>query len=249
MGTSPDYLYKYRTYNAHSLACLANQTIWLTKPKSFNDPFDCAITLDRALYKESITHAITVAMDRAKRGHHNRKDLLKEWPGDKDAFENFRENIKELIQNMGVCAFSATCDEILLWSHYADHHKGFCIEYDCREGTKLRELAHKVRYHDEVPKLSAGDFAGPKKSDALDALWLTKSTAWSYEKEWRVMMNVGDKEYQDPSNITSVIFGAKMPESNRLPIMNILQRNYKITFKETVLAEGQFKLEIRNYER
>lgn len=35
------------------------------KPKSFNDPFDCAITVDRALYKESIIHAITVAMDRA----------------------------------------------------------------------------------------------------------------------------------------------------------------------------------------
>jgi len=25
MSTSPDYLYKYRTYNAYSLACLANQ--------------------------------------------------------------------------------------------------------------------------------------------------------------------------------------------------------------------------------
>jgi len=41
---TPNFLYKYQSLSAHSLAALTNNTIWLAKPTSFNDPFDCAIT-------------------------------------------------------------------------------------------------------------------------------------------------------------------------------------------------------------
>lgn len=61
MSTSLGYLYKYRTYNSYSLACLANQTIWLAKPKSFNDPFDCAITLHQS-------HGIKVRLESGEVG-------------------------------------------------------------------------------------------------------------------------------------------------------------------------------------
>jgi hypothetical protein len=32
--------------------------------------------------------------------------------------------------SLKVCSFSATGKSIIMWSHYADQHRGFCIEYD-----------------------------------------------------------------------------------------------------------------------
>ena len=63
---APEFLYIYQPLTAYSLASLVNNTIWLAKPSTFNDPFDCAITLDRQKYKQSVMHAVRVAMERAK---------------------------------------------------------------------------------------------------------------------------------------------------------------------------------------
>lgn len=243
----PDYLYKYRYYNAYSLACLANSSIWLSEPKTFNDPFDCANTLDRDTYKQSVVDAISVAMNRVQEGKVMREELLKEWPGDKDAFEILRSSVKDLFQNIGICSFSALRDHLLMWSHYADHHKGFCIEYDCREGTRLNELALPVKYAETIPKISATDLVGERQSQAVDLLWLTKSTVWAYEQEWRIMMQNGNKYYQTPSKITSIIFGARMPVDDRVTIINILRGEEGIAFKEAVLADSEFKLEIKDW--
>jgi len=32
--------------------------------------------------------------------------------------------------SLKVCSFSGTQYSIIMWSHYADQHRGFCIEYD-----------------------------------------------------------------------------------------------------------------------
>ena len=189
-------------------------------------------------------HAISVAMERAKPSGLRPEHLQDIWPGDKDAFESFRNSLLELIQNMGICAFSALPGHMLMWSHYANHHRGFCVEYDCQKGTKLRELAHEVKYEDSMPSLSAADFAQSNKEKALDALWLTKAKCWSYEQEWRVMMPEGDKAYEAPSSVVSVIFGARMPESERIMVAQALRHQPEIEFKEALLVEGEFLIEI-----
>ena len=38
-----------------------------------------------------------------------------------------------LIKSIHVACFSETKESILMWSHYADNHKGFCVEYDFKE--------------------------------------------------------------------------------------------------------------------
>lgn len=131
-----------------------------------------------------------------------------------------------------------------MWSHYANHHRGFCVEYDSREGTKLRTLARLVRYQDEVPSLAASDFTPEKRGDALDTMWLTKATCRAYEQEWRVMMNEGNKPFQAPSEVVSVVFGARMPEPKRILIAHALRHRPAIAFKEARLVEGKFLLEI-----
>ena len=241
----PTSLYKYQTLTAYSLASLINSTVWLAKPSSFNDPFDCALTLDWLRYKESVKHAITIAMERAKPEGLKREHLMDIWPGDKEAFEDFRNNLKTLFQDIGVLCLSEIADSMLMWSHYANHHRGFCIEYDFSAESQLRKLANKVRYADEIPSVSASDFAGPYKEEALHSLWLTKASCWSYEREWRVMMNNGDRPYQAPSKVQSVIFGARMPEAERTMVSYALRHNKNVQFKEAILSEGAFAVELR----
>jgi hypothetical protein len=40
------------------------------------------------------------------------------------------DNIAEWRKFAKICSFSEAPDTLLMWSHYADHHRGFCIEYD-----------------------------------------------------------------------------------------------------------------------
>lgn len=243
MGT-PDFLYKYQALTAYSLASLANNTIWLAKPSTFNDPFDCAITLDRQKHKQSIMHAISVTIEQATQDGLQPESPADIRPADNRAFENFRASLFELLQNMGICSFSATPNHLLMWSHYANHHRGFCVQYDCRDGTQLRQLAYEVKYEDSLPSLTAADFAPPNNASATDALWLTKAKCWSYEEEWRVMTNEGNKSHQAPSKIVSVIFGARMPEQDRIMVARTLRHQPEIQFKEARLAEGQFEIEL-----
>lgn len=242
--TAPGRLFKYQSLTAYSLAAVTNNTVWLSKPKSFNDPFDCAITLDRLKYKESIQTAVSTAIERAKPAGLKLERLMDIWPGDQDAFESYRDGVRLILQNMGVCCMSATPSDMLMWSHYSNHHRGFCVEYDCSEGTLLRTLAREVRYESKVPSLSAADMTGSNKSEALDSLWLTKAKCWSYEKEWRFMMTEGDKSFQAPSAVLSVIFGARMPEADRILIARALRHEVNVGFKEAVLREGEFIVQI-----
>jgi hypothetical protein len=240
----PDFLYKYQSLTAYSLASLTNNTIWLAKPNTFNDPLDCALTLDRKKYKESVLQAISVGMELGMLKKRTYEDIKEGWPGDKELFETTRNKLLEIFQGIGVCCFSAISNHMLMWSHYSNHHRGFCIEYDCRVGTKLRALAHNVLYQDDVPSITIGDFSPPNSAAAMDVFWLTKAKCWSYEEEWRVMMKEGNKSFDAPSSVTSVIFGARMPESDRIMVAKALRHHADVKFKEAVMKEGQFLIEI-----
>lgn len=240
----PSSLYKYQTLSAYSLASLLNNTVWLAKPSTFNDPFDCAITADRSKLKESLAHAIERITQVADPADLVGKNLFGERPGDAEAYEEYRANLKTLLQEIGIFCLSELPDSMLMWSHYANHHRGFCIEYDCREGSKLRAIANAVLYSDAMPSVSLADLAGEHRTEALDSLWRTKASCWSYEREWRVMMPQGGRSYQAPSPTKAVIFGTRMPESDRTMIAHALRHSEGVQFKEAVIREGKFSIEI-----
>lgn len=86
----------------------------------------------------------------------------------------------------------------LMWSHYANGHKGFCIEYDfsvpCKERSEL--LVLPVVYSRERPKfpwsvaLAADKNSDAVKNDGARAMirsLVTKDDAWQYEDEWRII--------------------------------------------------------------
>ncbi len=47
-----------------------------------------------------------------------------------DFVEQMKKLVYDIKDSLLVSCFSETCDSILMWSHYADSHKGVCIEFE-----------------------------------------------------------------------------------------------------------------------
>lgn len=235
-------LYKYRAFNKNSIQLLINEAVWFSKPSSFNDPFDCGVNIDLQKLDESVQDAVKEVYK--QNGICTEQIPVKELKTkdeDRKAFLRFRSDTYNLIQNVGVFSLSNVNNDLLMWAHYADSHRGFCIEFERNPDNILGRDAEPVMYQDDLPSLSATDVS--KLGDGVDKLWLTKSTHWLYEEEWRIIYNEGNKAFQFPCLIKSIIFGLKMNENDRYTIQKIMQ-DRNVVFKEAVKDEKQFIIKI-----
>lgn len=247
----PSKLYKYQFYNIQNIDNLKNGCIWFSKPPLFNDPFDCSIPY--VLNNMSNDDWDKLYKRLRKNWNETEDEELKKSTAkyfvDDSPSEAFKENYKlssklgwsELIEKdfsqKGVVCFSEQADNILMWSHYADRHKGFCLEFD----TSIYPFskAVKVNYSEEPP--SSLELDGDEV--LLDSLITTKSIAWSYEKEWRLIHNQGNMEYGfDGKALTGVYFGCEMPfphiEVVSLVVSGLPTKLYKMKRSETEFKLG-----------
>ena len=99
-----------------------------------------------------------------------------------------------------IACFSEDVQSILMWSHYADSHKGFALEYDFRPTLTqplpragLFPVVYSDGRYDASAFLTWGMFTilGIKSinPDILASIKaaLYKSKLWEYEKEWRMI--------------------------------------------------------------
>lgn len=104
--------------------------------------------------------------------------------------------------------FSEEHDNTLMWSHYADEHRGFCVEYDLslldhnnpildhifpvvysskrRIKTNISAIAKELhQLKQDIEENNIHDDDGYLSNTT--PLFLSKGTAWAYEKEWRIV--------------------------------------------------------------
>jgi len=231
-----NHLYKYCAYNTNSLSILINKTIWVAKPESLNDSFDCDIDFTPKINPE----AVTKYLKRTGRSTGNTK---------KD-YEIFLEILKEFketdIKNCGIFCMSQTNDDILMWSHYADRHKGFCIEFVRKPDNLLGDITRTqpVRYDCNYPDVNPLDENGNENFSIFQKMFFTKAENWIYENEWRLVWKEKGKEEPLPVDTSSIIFGLKMPDEHKITIKNILVDQPNIRYQEAIKGEYQFRLKI-----
>lgn len=140
-------------------------------------------------------------------------------------------------RNVGILSLTEKIDSTLMWSHYADSHRGFAVEFDelhsffSRRRSESDEFYHlrSVVYTDSGPpeSLSAVD---------CDSLFVTKGKQWEYEREWRMLAPLSDAartiEIRDdvihlfayPADaITRVILGSRAETSTRKALREALK--------------------------
>jgi len=151
----------------------------------------------------------------------------------------------------GICCFSSTVDNPLLWSHYGDQHRGLCVGYDLNRKPKPR--LHKVVYgSNRIIHTSAIMKAIVEKrheyQERLDRdVLLRKALPWSYEEEWRLLGNRGIQD--SVLALKDITFGLRCPIAVKHALINALgSRLGGVEFYEIYQVKGSFDLKKRNVE-
>lgn len=106
-----------------------------------------------------------------------------------DAWNKKRKEFNSYKSKMSIACFCEEKDNILLWAHYANCNKGFCIEYSVSDLLpNFQCFLLPVVYQESfpvLPNINELDTLSPYRV-AVERI-STKSKIWSYEKEWRVI--------------------------------------------------------------
>jgi hypothetical protein len=248
-------LYKYKPNNEYTMKIFTEGKLYFPSISELNDPFEGAIPFifdEAELTPENIFQKMYdlateehpdftpeqlyqfVSGNYGKGGFFDEKHLEK-------INKETRENINEKI---GICSLTSKNNNILMWSHYADGHKGLCIGFDwqmLRKSTSA--ILGNVNYQDDLPKYKIFG----SNSDFFQTLLLTKSTEWQYEQEYRLMtIESRGKELPFPfESIVEVIFGCCMLQEERDKYIRlIMEKNRNCKLFETRMHSKQFALEI-----
>lgn len=176
-----------------------------------------------------------------------------------------REDVQQLIDNMeyqltgkisSIFLVGCLCTDFknrLMWSHYAESHTGFCVEYDFSEAipSVLSNLPVPVFYSSErplVPWKAALENSSENIAEACTELMLgllTKDSAWEYENEWRILLHSTENPHLKMPKISCVYLGAAISEDHKRAVLDIaLQKN--IPVKQMTVDRGAYDLHAKN---
>jgi Protein of unknown function (DUF2971) len=119
----------------------------------------------------------------------------------------------------GLLCFSKSWHNPLLWSHYADRHKGICLGFDISD-----QIGRKVKYTSKRVQCDWNRFGKDKQygSSIMLEVYSTKYTHWKYENEVRYMMDLDNDceqksmyfmDYTNEIVLKEVILGANCSAS------------------------------------
>jgi hypothetical protein len=174
--------YRYTPIGTWLPAFLKGESLQFSSRKSFNDPFGC-----RPGYKLSGGKELDKFLhDRFKRFGFRGADRVKAVHAAKNRSASVRQisslSDESILDQVGVLCLATDWNNSLMWSHYADQHKGICVSF--HSDIDVFKIAFRVKYTDDFPII-----VRPK--DEIDVMFakafLTKAKCWSYENEWRVI--------------------------------------------------------------
>ena len=190
-----DILYKYVTPK-RALTCIpevGDGTLRATQPAALNDPFECAVTTtyiipDEVEENRELAKVFTEINEnkpvtegdvrRARREH-----------GSLFTRQLFTEQVST---RFGIVSFTTDPYHPLMWSHYTTDGSGFVIGYDVAELSKLtgpEGSLRNVEYGERPPRI-LGPIVLVSPESNLPILLSNKSDHWSYETEWRLIVEL-----------------------------------------------------------
>lgn len=235
-------LYKYRSLSLNNNwveRIFSHNELYFSTPIGFNDPFDCMVELSKEGSFEDIDKYTNKLIKNYRlsnySGTHPHLDLKK---------IDIREIQSQIMKSIGVYSLSTARDNILMWSHYADCHRGICIGFFAGPEDYFFRRSQEIKYRDEYPKTSLFDDDMKKMESSI----LTKSIHWEYEREFRVIdyqTGPGIKVF-DPNLLAEVILGCQISDPDKLLITQWLENHpAKPTLYQATQASRSFSLEIQ----
>lgn len=234
--TGIDKLYKFMSFNPehpeYLERILIDLRLYHALPQQLNDPFECKphwywpenVTEVKGLRKELYNIARRQGESKKRAEKYASKSMLNR----KETEEALQKIIIQNYQKIRVCSFSISNTNILLWSHYANSHKGLCIAFDAN--TLPFAGCQKVNYQDEYPYLEFPILGDERWFKPV----LTKSSSWAYEDEYRSILypnaenqhpNNTESYFFDPESITDIYLGSEVSTPNEEFVSSLIQRS------------------------
>ncbi|WLH83978.1 DUF2971 domain-containing protein [Pseudomonas sp. FP2338] len=240
--------FKYLPFTEGSLKMITEGTLKFTCPLEFNDPFDCMpaynttsienihITRPDLIQAVARFHGVSLESARELGIANARKGV------------DSGEFVKGLISNLGVVSLSRAATNLLMWSHYAEHHKGFVVELEIPMGAPSHLLEQVMPF--PVVYKQARPVVDWATGCDIDQYFLTKSEDWAYEQEERILttwQGPGIHPYSRQHFLKSVIAGGKMhPEYFQLLETAVNQASQEIgrdiPLYKAELAKDKYKV-------
>lgn len=156
-------LYKFRTLKniEFALDIILNERLHCASYNQLNDPF------------EGLFHTVLYSYN---------------YPPNYPLFFNTNEvkGVREVndlpikLRHCKICSLSKNLNDVRLWSHYADGHKGIAIELDFCE---IESDVHKVNYVEKLPEFEDTNLNSLSPIELLTF----KTKHWEYEEEYRII--------------------------------------------------------------
>ena len=189
--------------------CLEKSKINFSHPASFNDPLECIIPIKindkhKKEYMDSVEKILSEIIGRKEDATDRNKRI----------YEAIEYGIR--MEHCLISCFSLRRNNQLMWSHYADQHRGICLCYDIPDTKEIFVTRAKpsesiersmrdwgmdligsaVSYETKRPSLYIEDEQSDVKEwrikndcDIKSAIFI-KPRVWGYEKEWRMALTL-----------------------------------------------------------
>lgn len=167
-----------------------------------------------------------------------------------------------LVNELRVCCFSKSNESLLMWAHYADSHKGICLEYEVDE-YDYKSMFFDVNYNQTLPtfeKIRTYPPGHPSEGalhisiNNEGRIFNTKSTDWAYEKEVRTLKfsknsNSKGEWHKPPIKLTSIYFGLRASDDSMRRINKIMPHKENIIFYKTSLLNNEYQISMHKLNR
>lgn len=235
---------KFYSPTERALDSITNNKLWFSSSNELNDPFEHAVTYQwpNIFEKEKVYSQYMRAISREDYiTAHGCELMIKNG----DLVKNVEDLISIAIDNHkkdleGIYTLSSSLningmdnsDNILMWSHYCDAFKGFCVEFffdkllnSFRDDGFL--LYHKrIEYVTAPHQISVMECLSPSNEDYIKSV-LKKYKAWEYEREYRFMSNNHGLLPFKSSSVKSFYIGYKMCNEYKNKLLNVIKHGYK----------------------
>ena len=217
LGDERRDFYSFYPARKHHIEDLRTYQISLSDPSTFNDPVDCPFF---EWLKQPQSEVSSMQIDVVQKVYSNIRIrcFMKNLPYHSVYNPNLDSN-----------SFIPEYCNTLMWAHYADSHKGYCVKYEV--GKKFFDNEDKNRpvlFFSNVFYVESMDLL--KSKMMTKAAFFTKNKFWGYEHEIRLIYYDKDKTpetYQKESMpedmITDIYFGVRCEDCDKRRIIEALK--------------------------
>lgn len=224
--------YAFHPCSKHIIQSLANETLNVSSPSTFNDVFDCPLP--------NILRNDGTDLGKLLLQAYNECLKVACFVRNYSLTNNIKKNNEPEYLNA------------LMWAHYADSHKGICIKYTFpniplqKSGDKVEccSLFKDILYVNSLNRVIMRPIKKDNEISTISAFF-TKSDIWEYENEVRLLnVNVkGKGEHENipiPNAVESIYFGVNCSEDDIKMIRNVMSNKTNVTFYRMVKDDKCF---------